>query len=50
MRYVAHNRSAWKAEFESYARIYYAWTLSADLPRFALVQTLISNLNYLDPM
>src|SRR5215472_6104670 len=50
MRYVAHKPSAWNSEFESYVRIRYAWTLSADWPRLARVQTLISNLIYLDPV
>jgi len=50
MRYVAHNPAAWNAQFESYARIRYAWTLSADWPRLARVQALISNLIYLDPV
>jgi pimeloyl-ACP methyl ester carboxylesterase len=50
MRYVAHKPSAWNSEFESYARIRYAWTLSADWPRLARVQTLLSSLIYLDPV
>ena len=50
MRYVAHNPSAWNSQFESFVRIRYAWTLSADWPRLARVQTLISNLIYLDPV
>ncbi len=50
MRYVAHKPSAWNDQFESYARIRYAWTLSADWPRLARVQTLISSLIYLDPV
>ena len=50
MRYVAHKPSAWNAQFESYARIRYAWTLSADWPRLARVQALINNLIYLDPV
>ncbi len=50
MRYVAHKPAAWNSEFESYVRIRYAWTLSADWPRLARVQTLISNLIYLDPV
>ncbi|MCC6587119.1 MAG: alpha/beta hydrolase [Bryobacterales bacterium] len=50
MRYVAHKPSAWNAEFESYARIRYAWTLSADWPRLARVQSLISRLIVLDPV
>jgi pimeloyl-ACP methyl ester carboxylesterase len=50
MRYVAHNPSAWNSQFESYVRIRYAWTLSADWPRLARVQTLISSLINLDPV
>lgn len=50
MRYVAHKPSAWNAQFESYARIRYAWTLSADWPRLARVQALINNLIYLEPV
>src|SRR3954465_11285819 len=30
MRYVAHNPAAWTPDFESYAKIRYSWTLSAD--------------------
>ncbi len=50
MRYVAHKPSAWNSQFESFVRIRYAWTLGADWPRLARVQTLISNLIYLDPV
>jgi pimeloyl-ACP methyl ester carboxylesterase len=50
MRYVAHKPSAWNSQFESYVLIRYAWTLSADWPRLARVQTLINNLIYLDPV
>ncbi|MBL8209949.1 MAG: alpha/beta hydrolase [Bryobacterales bacterium] len=50
MRYVAHKPSAWNAQFEAYARIRYAWTLSAGWPRLARVQTLLSNVIYLDPV
>lgn len=50
MRYVAHKPSEWNAEFESYVRIRYAWTLSADWPRLARVQTLLSSVIYLDPV
>jgi pimeloyl-ACP methyl ester carboxylesterase len=50
MRYVAHQPSEWNSQFESYARIRYAWTLSADWPRLARVQTLLSSLIYLDPV
>ncbi len=50
MRYVAHNPAAWTPDFERYARIRYSWTLSADWPRLAMVQTLIGNVNYADPV
>jgi pimeloyl-ACP methyl ester carboxylesterase len=50
MRYVAHNPAAWTPQFESYARIRYAWTLSADWPRLAMVQTLLGQVQYLDPV
>jgi pimeloyl-ACP methyl ester carboxylesterase len=50
MRYVAHKPAAWNSSFESYVRIRYAWTLSADWPRLARVQTLLSCVIYLDPV
>lgn len=50
MRYVAHNPAAWNNAFETYARIRYGWTLGADWPRLAMIQTLISNVQYLDPV
>jgi pimeloyl-ACP methyl ester carboxylesterase len=50
MRYVAHNPAAWTSQFEAYARIRYAWTLSADWPRLAMVQTLLGQVQYLDPV
>jgi pimeloyl-ACP methyl ester carboxylesterase len=50
MRYVAHNPAAWTPEFEHYARIRYSWTLSADWPRLAMVQTLLGQVQYLDPV
>lgn len=50
MRYVAHNQAAWNPEFEKYARIRYSWTLSADWPRLAMVQTLLGQVQYLDPV
>jgi pimeloyl-ACP methyl ester carboxylesterase len=49
-RYVTHNPAAWNAQFETYARIRYAWTLSSDWPRLAMVQTLLSQNLYLDPV
>jgi pimeloyl-ACP methyl ester carboxylesterase len=50
MRYVAHNPAAYNAEFEKYVRVRYAWTLSADWPRLAMVQTLIGQVLYGDPV
>jgi pimeloyl-ACP methyl ester carboxylesterase len=50
MRYVSHNPAAWNGQFESYARIRYSWTLSADWPRLAMVQTLIGQVISLDPV
>ena len=49
-RYFSHNPSAWKPEFERYPRIRYAWTLSADWPRYAMVQALLGQMTYLDPV
>jgi len=49
-RYVAHNPKAWNAEFEAYARIRYSWTLSAEWPRLAMVQALIGQMLYADPV
>ena len=48
LRYVAHNPAAWNNEFEQYARIRYSWTLSVDWPRLAMVQALISAVQYHD--
>jgi len=50
MRYVAHNPAAWTPQFEAYARIRFAWTLSSEWPRLAMVQTLLSQVIYLDPV
>ena len=50
MRYVAHNETAWNPEFEKYTRYRYAWTLIADWPRLAMVQTLLQQVQYLDPV
>jgi len=49
-RYVAHNPAAWTPQFETYARVRYAWTLSSDWPRLAMVQTLLAQAIYLDPV
>jgi len=49
-RYVAHNPKAWNDEFETYTRIRYSWTLSSEWPRLAMVQALISQMLYGDPV
>ncbi len=49
-RYVAHNPAAWNNDFEQYARIRYSWSLGAEWPRLAMVQTLINQVNYADPV
>lgn len=49
-RYVSHKPAAWNEEFERYVRVRYAWTLSADWPRYARVQALLSQMPYLDPV
>jgi pimeloyl-ACP methyl ester carboxylesterase len=49
-RYVAHDPKAWNQEFEAYTRIRYSWTLSADWPRLAMVQALIGQMLYADPV
>jgi pimeloyl-ACP methyl ester carboxylesterase len=47
-RYVAHNPAVWNDEFEKYTRFRYAWTLSAEWPRLAMVQALLSQVIYAD--
>lgn len=42
--------TGWKPEYEKYVRIHYAWTLSGDWPRLAMVRTLIQQMTYLDPV
>jgi pimeloyl-ACP methyl ester carboxylesterase len=49
-RYFSHDPKAWKPEFEKYVRVRYAWTLSGDWPRYAMVQSLIQQITYLDPV
>ena len=50
MRYVSHNPAAWTPEFENFARIRYSWTLGADWPRLAMIQTLIGQMLATDPV
>jgi pimeloyl-ACP methyl ester carboxylesterase len=41
---------AWKPEYEKYARILYAPTLSSDWPRLAMVRAIYRQITYLDPV
>jgi pimeloyl-ACP methyl ester carboxylesterase len=41
---------AWKPEYETYARILYAPTLSGDWPRLAMVRSIYQQITYLDPV
>jgi len=41
---------AWKPEYERYARILYAPTLSGDWPRLAMVRSIYQQITYLDPV
>ena len=41
---------AWKPEYEKYARILYAPTLSGDWPRLAMVRAIYTQITYLDPV
>lgn len=41
---------AWKPEYEAFARLHYAWTLSGDWPRFAMVRALLQQMIYTDPV
>jgi pimeloyl-ACP methyl ester carboxylesterase len=42
--------SAWKPEYETLARLHYAWTLSGEWPRFAMVRALLQQMIYTDPV
>jgi len=42
--------AAWKPEYEKFARILYAPTLSADWPRLAMVRAIYRQMPYLDPV
>jgi pimeloyl-ACP methyl ester carboxylesterase len=41
---------AWKPEYEQYARILYAPTLSGDWPRLAMVRSIYQQITFLDPV
>jgi pimeloyl-ACP methyl ester carboxylesterase len=40
----------WTPEYDGMARIMYAWTLSGEWPRLAMVRTLLSQMVYTDPV
>jgi pimeloyl-ACP methyl ester carboxylesterase len=40
----------WKPEYEGLVRILYAWTLSGEWPRLAMVRTLLQQMVYTDPV
>jgi pimeloyl-ACP methyl ester carboxylesterase len=41
---------AWKPDYEKLVRLHYAWTLSGDWPRFAMVRALLQQMIYTDPV
>src|SRR3984893_7161161 len=41
---------SWKPEYEKLARLMYAWTLTGDWPRMAMVRTLLQQMVYTDPV
>ena len=40
---------SWKPEYEKLVRLMYAWTLTGDWPRMAMVRTLLQQMVYADP-
>jgi pimeloyl-ACP methyl ester carboxylesterase len=43
-------QGTWKPEYDGLARIMYAWTLSGEWPRLAMVRTLLQQQVYTDPV
>jgi pimeloyl-ACP methyl ester carboxylesterase len=41
---------SWKPEYEKLARLMYAWTLTGDWPRMAMVRALLQQMVYTDPV
>jgi pimeloyl-ACP methyl ester carboxylesterase len=41
---------SWKPEYEKLARLMYAWTLTGDWPRMAMVRALLQQMVYMDPV
>jgi pimeloyl-ACP methyl ester carboxylesterase len=41
---------SWKPEYEKLVRLMYAWTLTGDWPRMAMVRTLLQQMVYTDPV
>ena len=50
MRRYFPTPEAWKPEYEKLARMHYAWTLSGDWPRLAMVRALLQQQVYIDPV
>ena len=50
MRRYFPSPGAWKPEYENLARLHYAWTLSGEWPRFAMVRALLQQMIYTDPV
>jgi pimeloyl-ACP methyl ester carboxylesterase len=50
MRRYFPSPGAWKPEYEKLARLHYAWTLSGEWPRFAMVRALLQQMIYTDPV
>jgi pimeloyl-ACP methyl ester carboxylesterase len=42
--------AAWKPEYEKLARLHYAWTLSGEWPRLAMIRALLQQQVYVDPV
>ena len=50
MRRYFPTPQAWKPEYEKLARLHYAWTLSGEWPRMAMIRTLLQQQVYMDPV
>jgi pimeloyl-ACP methyl ester carboxylesterase len=49
-RYFSHKPETWKPEYEEWIRQRWATRLGADWPRLAMVQTLLGQMTYNDPV
>jgi pimeloyl-ACP methyl ester carboxylesterase len=50
MRRYFPTPEAWKPEYEKLARIHYAWTLSGEWPRMAMIRAMLQQQVYMDPV